>query len=177
MITLFGNQLINKIPILNMKEVIRNSYDGNEIITQRILTFEPYSYDEIDMVIQKIQDNLSPDLLKGRKKLMYPSDLLTNKFYGHCYHSTQALYYLIDTDRLVPMSGEDYRGEKHWWLQDGDKIYDATVNQYLDKKQNPPYNEGRKSKWYGWKQRPHQITLELMKRVLTNRLISDRLQL
>ena len=108
---------------------------------------------------------------------MYPSDLLTNKFYGHCYHSTQALYYLIDTDRLVPMSGEDYRGEKHWWLQDGDKIYDATVNQYLDKKQDPPYNEGRKSKWYGWKQRPHQITLELMKRVLTNRLISDRLQL
>ena len=177
MITLFGNQLINKIPILNMKEVIRNSYDGDKIVKQRILTFKPYSYDEIDVVIQKIQDNLSPDLLKSRKKLMYPSDLLTNKFYGHCYHSTQALYYLIDTDRLVPMSGEDYRGEKHWWLQDGDKIYDATVNQYLDKKQNPPYNEGRKSKWYGWKQRPHQITLELMKRVLTNRLISDRLQL
>ena len=160
-----------------MKEVVRNNYDGDKIIKQRILTFEPYSYDEIDIVIQKIQDGLSPDLLKGRKKLMYPSDLLTNKFYGHCYHSTQALYYLIDTDRLMPMSGEDYRGEKHWWLQDGDKIYDATVNQYLDKKQNPPYNEGKKSKWYGWKQRPHQITLELMKRVLTNRLISDIIQL
>ena len=160
-----------------MKEVVRNSYDGDKIVKQRILTFKPYSYDEIDVVIQKIQDNLSPDLLKSRKKLMYPSDLLINKFYGHCYHSTQALYYLIDTDRLMPMSGEDYRGEKHWWLQDGDKIYAATVNQYLDKKQNPPYNEGRKSKWYGWKQRPHQITLELMKRVLTNRLISDRLQL
>ena len=177
MITSFGNHLINKIPILNMKEVVRNSYDGDKIVKQRILTFKPYPYDEIDVVIQKIQDNLSPDLLKSRKKLMYPSDLLTNKFYGHCYHSTQALYYLIDTDRLVPMSGEDYRGEKHWWLQDGDKIYDATVNQYLDKKQDPPYNEGKKSKWYGWKQRPHQITLELMKRVLTNRLISDRLQL
>ena len=160
-----------------MKEVVRNSYDGDKIVKQRILTFKPYSYDEINIVIKKIQDNLSPDLLKSRKKLMYPSDLLTNKFYGHCYHSTQALYYLIDTDRLVPMSGEDYRGEKHWWLQDEDKIYDATVNQYLDKKQKPPYNEGKKSKWYGWKQRPHQITLELMKRVLTNRLISDRLQL
>ena len=36
MITLFGNQLINKIPILNMKEVIRNSYDGNEIIMPKL---------------------------------------------------------------------------------------------------------------------------------------------
>ena len=156
-----------------MKNVVRNSYDGDKIVKQRILTFEPYPYDEINMVIKKIQDSLSPDLLKGRKKLMYPSDLLTNKFYGHCYHSSQALYYLIETDKLVPMSGEDYRGEKHWWLQDGNKIYDATVNQYLDKKQKPPYNEGRKSKWYGWKQRPHQSSLALTIRVLGNRLISD----
>ena len=158
---------------IEMKNVVRNSYDGDKIVKQRILTFEPYPYDEIDMVIKKIQDSLSPDLLKGRKKLMYPSDLLTNKFYGHCYHSSQALYYLIETDKLVPMSGEDYRGEKHWWLQDGNKIYDATVNQYLDKKQKPPYNEGRKSKWYGWKQRPHQSSLALTIRVLGNRLISD----
>ena len=160
-----------------MKKVERHRYKDKKIIQTRTLTFEPYSYDEIDTVIEKIQDNLSSDFLKGKKVLMYPDDITTNKYYGHCYHSSQALYYLIDTDRLVPMSGEDYRGEKHWWLQDGDKIYDATVNQYLDKKQDPPYNEGRKSKWYGWKQRPHQITLELMKRVLTNRLISDRLQL
>ena len=173
MITLFGNQLINKIPILNMKEVIRNSYDGDKIVKQRILTFKPYSYDEIDVVIQKIQDNLSPDLLKSRKKLMYPSDLLTNKFYGHCYHSTQALYYLIDTDRLVPMSGEDYRGEKHWWLQDGNNIYDVTVDQYYIKSKVPPHSKGKKSAWYGWKQRPQQISLNLMKKVLTNRLISD----
>ena len=156
-----------------MKKVVRNSYDGDKIVKQRILTFEPYSYDEIDVVIKKIQDSLSPDLLKGRKKLMYRSDLNRIKYYGHCYHSTQALYYLIDTDKLVPMSGEDYRGEKHWWLQDEDKIYDATANQYLDKKQKPPYNEGKKSKWYGWKQRPHQSSLALTIRVLGARLISD----
>ena len=160
-----------------MKKVERHRYKDKKIIQTRTLIFEPYSYDEIDTVIEKIQDNLSSDFLKGKKVLMYPDDITTNKYYGHCYHSSQALYYLIDTDRLVPMSGEDYRGEKHWWLQDEDKIYDATANQYLDKKQKPPYNEGKKSKWYGWKQRPHQITLELMKRVLTNRLISDIIQL
>jgi len=161
---------------IKMKKVERSNYEGNNVIQTRTITFEPYPYDEIELVIEKIKDNLSPDLLKKRKSLMYPSDLLTNKFYGHCYHSTQALYYLMDTDRLVPMSGKDYRGESHWWLQDENKIYDPTVNQYVDKGQIPPYNKGKKSKWYGWKQRPHQITLELMKRVLTNRLISDMIE-
>ena len=104
---------------------------------------------------------------------MYRSDLNRIKYYGHCYHSTQALYYLIDTDKLVPMSGEDYRGEKHWWLQDGNNIYDVTADQYYIKSKVPPHSKGKKSSWYGWKQRPQQISLNLMKKVLTNRLISD----
>ena len=104
---------------------------------------------------------------------MYPSDVLTNKYYGHCYHSSQALHYLMDCNILTPMSGEDYRGEKHWWLQDGQKIYDCTAKQYLDKGEHPPYNTGKKTNWYGWKQRPQQISLTLMKRVLDDRLISD----
>ena len=158
-----------------IKKVERNKYEGNDVIQTRILTFEPYPYNQIELVIEKIKDNLSPDLIKKRKSLMYPSDLLTNKFYGHCYHSTQALFYLMDTDRLVPMSGKDYRGEAHWWLQDEDKIYDATANQYLDKHKVPPYNEGKKSKWYGWKQRPHQSSLALTIRVLGDKLISDEI--
>ena len=44
-----------------MKEVIRNSYDGDKIVKQRILTFKPYSYDEIDTVIERLQDYLSSD--------------------------------------------------------------------------------------------------------------------
>ena len=71
------------------------------------------------------------------------------------------------------MSGEDYRGEKHWWLQNDVKIYDCTADQYLDKGKIPPYNMGKKSKWYGWKQRPQQASLKLIKRVLKDRLISD----
>jgi len=156
-----------------MKNIQRHRYKDKKIFETRTLSFDPYSYSEIDLVIGLIQDNLTPDLLKGRKSLMYPSDVLTNKYYGHCYHSSQALYYLMDTDKLVSMSGEDYRGEKHWWLQDGEKIYDCTANQYIDKGENPPYNIGKKTNWYGWKQRPQQISLELMKRVLGSRLKSD----
>ena len=156
-----------------MKNIQRHRYKDKKIFETRTLTFDAYPYSEIDLVIGLIQDNLTPDLLKGRKSLMYPSDVLTNKYYGHCYHSSQALHYLIDTDKLVSMSGEDYRGEKHWWLQDGEKIYDCTANQYIDKGENPPYNIGKKTNWYGWKQRPQQISLELMKRVLGSRLNSD----
>ena len=156
-----------------MKNIQRHRYKDKKIFETRTLSFDAYSYSEIDLVIGLIQDNLTPDLLKGRKSLMYPSDVLTNKYYGHCYHSSQALHYLMDTDKLVSMSGEDYRGEKHWWLQDGEKIYDCTANQYFDKGENPPYNIGKKTNWYGWKQRPQQISLELMKRVLGSRLKSD----
>ena len=155
-----------------IKKVERNRYDGEKVFETRTLTFEPYPYDEIDDVIVKIQENLSGDLLKG-KRLKYATDVQKYRYYGHCYHSSQALYYLMNCDTLIPMSGEDYRGEKHWWLQDDIKIYDCTAEQYLDKGKTPPYNMGKKSKWYGWKQRPQQVSLKLMKRVLADRLISD----
>ena len=155
-----------------LKRIERHSYKGNHIVGTRIVIFEPYSYSDINLVMSLLKLKLTPDLL-SRKKLMYPQDKLTNKYYGHCYHSTQALYYLMDTDKLVPMSGKDYRSEVHWWLADEEKIYDATANQYLDKGQIPPYNEGKRSKWYGWKQRPHQSSLALTIRVLGDRLISD----
>jgi len=158
-----------------MKNIQRHRYKDKKIFETRTLSFDPYSYSEIDLVIGLIQDNLTPDLLKGKKVLMYPDDIKTNRFYGHCYHASQALHYLMDCDTLIPMSGEDYRGEKHWWLQDGEKIYDCTAQQYLDKEKLPPYNTGKKSVWYGWKQRPQQISLNLTVRVLGDRLLSDEI--
>ena len=104
---------------------------------------------------------------------MYPADKGINRFYGHCYHATQALYYLIDSDELVSYSGTDYRGEKHWWLQHGETVYDCTAEQYWDVHQNPPYDTGKKSKWYGWKGRPQQVSLDLMVKVLGDRLKLD----
>ena len=37
----------------------------------------------------------------------------------------------------------------------------------------PPHFIGKERVWYGWKQRPQQITLELIKRVLGDKLESD----
>ena len=30
---------------------------------------------------------------------------------------------------------------------------------------DPPYEKGKKTNWYGWQNRPHKKTLELMKKV------------
>jgi len=159
-----------------IKIVERHRYnDDKEIFQTRRLTFKPYEYHEKNMslVMGLVRKNLTPDLLKGRKKLMYPDDVKTNRCYGHCYHSSQALFYLMNTDLLIPMSAEDYRGEKHWWLQNEERIYDVTAEQYYSVGKLPPYHSGKKSKWYGWKQRPQQISLDLMVRVLGERLITD----
>tara|TARA_R100001510_G_C7628230_1_gene187641 strand:+ start:189 stop:671 length:483 start_codon:yes stop_codon:yes gene_type:complete len=156
-----------------MKIVERNRYnDEGQVFQKRVLTFEPYSFDQIESVIKKIQENLSGDLLKG-KRLKYANDVKLYQYYGHCYHSSQALFFMMDTDKLIPMSAVDWRGEKHWWLQCEDKIYDVTEDQYYSRSKTPPHTSGKKSVWYGWKQRPQQITLDLMVRVLGDRLKSD----
>lgn len=160
-----------------MKVVDRHRYKGKEIVETRRITFHPFSYNEryVQIVMGLIEKNLSPDLLKGRKSLMYPDDVRTNKWYGHCYHATQALFYALDTELLVPMSAEDYREEKHWWLQNSEnrRVYDCTEGQYYSVNKIPPHHDGKKSKWYGWKGRPQQVSLNLLIRVLGDRLISD----
>lgn len=156
-----------------MKTVERPRSKDNKTFQVRKITFEPFRYSEHNMclVMGLIKRNLTPDLLTPK----YRPENQTNPTYGHCYHSTQALFYLMNTDRLVPMSGKDYRGEYHWWLQDGENIYDLTAEQYYTVGRLPPYHSGKKSKWYGWGQRPHQRSLDLMIRVLGKDKVVDEL--
>lgn len=153
------------------KIVQRHRYRDKKIFQTRRLTFEPYRYSEANMalVMGLIRRNLTPDLLTPK----YREENQINPMYGHCYHSTQALFYLIDTDLLTPMAGIDYREDYHWWLQKESLIYDLTAEQYYSVDKLPPYHNGKKSKWYGWGQRPHQRSLDLIVRVLGERLISD----
>ena len=82
----------------------------------------------------------------------------------------------MDTDVLEQRTAIDYHDCSHWWLVDitTDKVYDITADQYYHVGQIPPYVDGKKKPWYGWKQRPHQRTLDLMVKVLESRLIQDK---
>lgn len=156
-----------------MKTLERHRYDGNKITQTRRLIYEPFEFEDINLVMSYIASKLTPDLVTKK----YREENASNPMFGHCYHSSQALYYLIDTDVLQPMSAIDYHDCSHWWLEDTscNKIYDITSNQYYYVGQIPPYEAGKKKKWYGWKQRPHQRSLNLMIRVLGDRLIEDRI--
>lgn len=156
-----------------MKTVERHRYKDKEIYQTRQLSFKPYEYTEYTMclVIGLIRRNLTPDLLTPK----YRFENQTNPTYGHCYHSSQALFYLMNTNELVPMCGKDYRDDYHWWLQNGDKIYDVTAEQYYSVGKLPPYENGKPTKWYGWKQRPHQRSLDLIVRVLGKENVKDTL--
>lgn len=154
-----------------MKTVERHRYKDKKVYQTRRITFNPIDYNEDNMklVMDLILKSLTPDILTPK----YRIENLQNSTYGHCYHSTQALFYLMNTDLLVPMSGLDYRGDYHWWLQDGDKIYDVTAEQYYSVNKLPPYENGKKSKWYGWGGRPHQKSLDLIIKVLGKDSVTD----
>ena len=154
-----------------MKTIERHRYRDKKIFQTRTLVFEPYSMTEIESVIESIASNLKPKMVTKK----YREENATNPMFGHCYHSSQALFYLMDTDVLEQRTAIDYHDCSHWWLVDTttDKVYDITADQYYHVGQIPPYVDGKKKPWYGWKQRPHQRTLDLMVLVLGDRLISD----
>ena len=155
-----------------MKTIERHRYRDKKIFQTRTLTFEPYPMTEIDSVIGSIVSNLSPEMVTKK----YREENKSNKMFGHCYHSSQALFYLMDTDVLEQRTAIDYHDCSHWWLVDKttEKIYDITADQYYSVDQLPPY-PGKKKPWYGWKQRPHQRTLDLMVLVLGDRLALDKI--
>ena len=154
------------------KIVERHRYKDKEIFQTRTLEFEPFPYEDIRLVMGYIADKLTPDMVTKK----YREENAGNPMFGHCYHSSQALYYLMNTDRLEQMSAVDYHNCSHWWLRDKitNEIFDITSDQYYSIDQVPPYDIGKKKPWYGWKQRPHQRTLDLMIKVLGDKLISDK---
>ena len=154
-----------------MKTIERHRYRDKKIFQTRTLTFEPYPMTEIDSVIGSIVSNLTPEMVTKK----YREENAINPMFGHCYHSSQALFYLMDTNVLEQRTAIDYHDCSHWWLVDKttEKIYDITADQYYSVDQLPPY-PGKKKPWYGWKQRPHQRTLDLMVLVLGDRLALDK---
>ena len=157
-----------------MKTVERRRYRDKKPFQIRTLTFEPYPMTEIESVMESIANNLTSEMVTKK----YREENATNPMFGHCYHSSQALFYLIDTDVLEQRTAIDYHDCSHWWLVDKttEKIYDITADQYYHVGQTPPYAEGIKKPWYGWKQRPHQRTLNLMIKVLGKENVLDKVE-
>jgi hypothetical protein len=128
-----------------------------------ILDYEQYKYpNDLDMVSRLIVDNLEMKFCSPR----YRDGNMGNPLFGHCVHATQAMYYFFKNANLKVMSAKcKGPAEQHWWLQDGDNIIDITASQYEALDVDPPYDKGKETKWYGWKNRPHRRSQKLMKLV------------
>jgi len=133
-----------------------------EIFETATLHYEKISYNEETILKykQKIINALTPDFLSKK----YKEENKKNPMYGHCYHATQAMYYLLNTDALESCTAIDYKGTQHWWLKDKNNglIIDVTEDQYFSVKEKPPYDKGKIKNWYGWKNRPHKRTFKLI---------------
>lgn len=95
---------------------------------------------KLRQVMEKIPEVLTPDLVKPRYRGR------EHPLIGHCYHASEALYYLIGGKALgiKPMVGKDENGETHWWLQTPEgMILDITAEQYIERGIDPPYGNGR----------------------------------
>jgi len=147
----------------------RHSYskiDGEwKIVKTVTLSYEkvPYTISTVSAIQSRLEQVLTPDLITTK----YREENMINPMYGHCYHTTQAMFYFLDTDVLVPYSAKDWRGDDHWWLQDKESgiILDFTMDQYLSIGKEPPHKKGKVSSWYGWKGRPHMRTLKLIQKL------------
>lgn len=98
----------------------------------------------INELIETIQASLTSDLLKEE----FVEGNKDNRFYGHCYVAAEALYHLLKEygiDGYESYIGRDENGYFHWWLQDHyGNILDPTKDQYLSKRLEPPYKNGRR---------------------------------
>lgn len=84
-----------------------------------------YTEKNIGYVMDLIRENLSPDLLSPR----FRDKNKNNPMYGHCTHASKALVLLMDTDKLKLMHNK-HPSWAHMWVQDGNQIYDVTVDQF-----------------------------------------------
>lgn len=93
----------------------------------------------IQTLSRAIVAELSPDLLAARYKRV-PN---ANKFTGHCYVASEALFHFRggSASGLVPQVLR-HEGGTHWYLKDSKsgRVYDLTAEQF---KSSPPYEMGR----------------------------------
>jgi hypothetical protein len=127
-----------------------------------ILKYEQYNYSDD---LEKVSDMITRKLSLKYCPPQFRENNLGNALFGHCYHATQALYYFFKDANLQIMSAPCDIAGSHWWLQDGDKKIDITADQYYSVGKTPPYDKGKKSNWYGWKNRPHRKSQKLMREV------------
>ena len=130
----------------------------------------PYTPDQINKVSKLIRENLTDDLISIEIKQKYPShhSRWKNPFFGFCVPATFVLLYLMDTESLIPMRGEDSEGEGHWWLRDklSGERYDLTCDQFANcQERESVYQTGEPRGYFGLGEMPDPQFFDLIQKI------------
>ena len=133
----------------------------------------PYTPDQIDKVSKSIRENLTDDLISKEIREKYSDNHLCWKypFFGCCVPATFVLLYLMDTEILEPMRGENSEGEGHWWLRDNlyQERYDLTFDQFpTNEERESVYETGKPRGYYGFGEMPASRFFDLIQKVQPN---------
>ena len=139
---------------------------------------------DINNIVKKIQSVLTPDLLKGRWKQEFE-----NPMAGHCYASTEALYWLLGgpNSDWIPyvLNNKTFseglkEGETHWFLKNKltNDIIDITKKQFYNL--NIPYDKGVPNGMmnypYGGSKRAKEI-INRINKISENKLLKENYEL
>ena len=82
-----------------------------------------------EQLIKRIQENLSPNLLRPEYQKIYSNKL--HPHFGHCYVASEAAYHLFCKDEgYIPQVMHIDENTTHWYLRKGDDIVDVTKAQF-----------------------------------------------
>lgn len=85
--------------------------------------------------------------LLNRKHKDYPQKFSGGA--GHCVYASEALYHIMDNDRLTQMRAPCEFFGYHWYVQDDEGvILDPSSDQYYTMGIIPPYEKGTKTRPY-----------------------------
>ena len=137
-----------------------------------VIEFQRYNYipAEIEKVSLLIKENLTDELLSNDIKKKYPPNhkRWQYPYFGYCVPATFSMLYLMNTNLLEPISGEDSLGENHWWLRDiiSKKKYDLTLEQFATEKElQDVYDTGKPKAYYGFGENPAKRFFNLIQKV------------
>ena len=140
-----------------------------------VLEYEKYPYipDQVDKVSKSIRSNLTDDIISKKLKKKYPKNYFRWKypFFGHCIPATFVLLYLMDTEILEPIRGENSEGEGHWWLRDSisEEKHDLTFDQFPCKKElESVYATGEAKGFYEFDEMPDARFFDLIQKIQPN---------
>ena len=128
-----------------------------------------YTQDNLNLVIDIITKNLTPDLLP--KKWITRNQF--NPMFGHCHTASGCLQKIFGTKVIKLYRALDDEDIYHWWAVDNENIIiDITADQYYSTGRHPPiYESGKKSGLLGFGYRKN--VLELTDRVAKQLLSTD----